>query len=389
MRFARGGRGMLVETLSYDCGGGWSAGFPDLDSPETLLLVFGAPELMDHAEPFEELRLAFPESLIAGCSTSGEIHQGEIRDGTLAVAAVRFERSRLCQAAVRIDLAGDSYSVGQALVRKLREPELKGLLVLSEGTHVNGSELLRGIRDSLPEDVVVTGGLAGDFARFERTWVLADGLPQTHLVSAVALSGENLRLGHGSRGGWDIFGPERVITEAKDNILYRLDNRPALELYKEYLGERASELPAAALLFPLALRAHREDSKQIVRTILGVDDRAQSMTFAGNMPQGYLAQMMRANFDRLVDGASIAAENALGGVGGADSVLSLAISCVGRRLVLQDRTEEELEATLDILPSGTQQIGFYSHGEISPFETGSCELHNQTMTLTTIAEELA
>jgi hypothetical protein len=59
---------------------------------------------------------------------------------------------------------------------------------------------------------------------------------------------------------------------------------------------------------------------------------------------------------------------------------------VGRRLVLGSRTEEEIEATLEVLPKGTQQIGFYSYGEISPYTAGTCDLHNQTMTLTTLSE---
>ena len=75
------------------------------------------------------------------------------------------------------------------------------------------------------------------------------------------------------------------------------------------------------------------------------------------------------------------------GDGDGVQTLAIAISCVGRRLVLGERTEEETEATLDVLPDGTQQIGFYSYGEISPLSSGRCDLHNQTMTLTTISEE--
>jgi hypothetical protein len=233
--------------------------------------------------------------------------------------------------------------------------------------------------------VVVTGGLAGDGSRFQSTWVLADGAPRAGWISAVGFYGDRVHVGHGSKGGWDAFGPERVITRSQANVLFEIDGRPALALYKEYLGERAAGLPGTALLFPLALRASRGETKSLVRTILSIDEAAQSMTFAGDVPEGYLAQLMRANFDRLVAGASEAARlTSEGSRQGAS--LALAISCVGRRLVLGQRAEEEVEAAREALSRGARLLGFYSYGEISPFAMGKCDLHNQTMTLTNIEE---
>ncbi len=262
------------------------------------------------------------------------------------------------------------------------------MLVLSDGHYVNGSRLVSGLNAVLPDSVVVTGGLAGDGDRFERTWVLKDGRPHSGLVSAVGFYGEHVKIRHGSKGGWDIFGIERRVTRSEGHVLYELDGRPALQLYKEYLGERAAGLPATAMLFPLALRADPSDTKSIVRTALDIDEANDAMIFAGDIPQGYLAQLMRANFDRLIDGASEAALMTRNGDPPNSPILSIAISCVGRRLVLGERSEEELEATLDILPERVQQIGFYSYGEISPYATGHCDLHNQTMTLTMISEEI-
>ena len=213
--------------------------------------------------------------------------------------------------------------------------------------------------------------------------------PRSGYVTAVGLYGPRVKIGHGSKGGWDKFGPARRVTRAEHNVLYELDGRPALRLYKEYLGERAAELPASALLFPLAVSDSHGDSKVLVRTVLAVSEQDQSMTFAGDVPQGSVAQLMRANFERLIDGASSAARGAgssLVDLMGTNEILSIAISCVGRRLILGERTEEEIEAALHGLPAGTRQIGFYSYGEISPFASGACDLHNQTMTLTTISE---
>ncbi len=208
-------------------------------------------------------------------------------------------------------------------------------------------------------------------------------------MTAVGFYGDHIQVGHGSKGGWDKFGPERQVTKSSGNVLYQLDGRPALELYKEYLGERASGLPATGLLFPLAIRTSQTEGKVLVRTILAVDEATQSMTFAGDIPEGVFAQLMRANFDRLIQGASEAATltiNSHNSLPSNSPTLCIAISCVGRRLVLGERSEEEVEAALEILPKGSRQIGFYSYGEISPYQSGTCDLHNQTMTLTTITE---
>jgi hypothetical protein len=370
--------------------GSWSpAAFSGLDSPETLLVIFGASGLIDRPDRISQVLDACPLSQAIGCSTSGEIHGSEISDDSLVVAAVRFDKTLVHTAQAAVHSPKDSFTAGAAIAAQLSHPALRNILILSDGLHVNGSELVKGLNDTLQGTVIVTGGLAGDGTRFKRTWVLKDRIPQGGYVTAVGLYGEHVRIGNGSKGGWDKFGPERLVTRSDGNVLYELDGRPSLQLYKEYLGDRAAGLPATGLLFPLALRASRSDEKSLVRTILAVDEAAQSMTFAGDIPQGSLAQLMRANFDRLIQGASDAAALTVNGHRSSrpgNPTLSIAISCVGRRLVLGERTEEETEATLDILPHDSRQIGFYSYGEISPYASGACDLHNQTMTLTTIAE---
>ena len=376
---------MDVRTVSFD-GKAWSEAPPALDSERTLVLVFGASELDDCRAAIAELARAYPSSHVVGCSSAGEIFGTKVFDDSLAVAVARFEHSSLATAYASVETAGDSHAAGQAIARALAKPGLRAILLLSDGLNVNGSELVRGVSE-VGKDVVVTGGLAGDGSRFKQTWVLKDGQAIGNVVSAVGFYGDRLAVGHGSKGGWDKFGPERKVTRSEGNVLFELDGEPALQLYKNYLGDRAQGLPATGLLFPLALRANAQDDKALVRTILAVDEAQQSLTFAGDVPQGYLVQLMRANFDRLIGAAGDAAQMTKETMGSEhESTLAIAISCIGRRLVLGERVEEELEAAIDVLPKGAKQVGFYSYGEISPYATGSCDLHNQTMTLTTIAE---
>lgn len=378
---------MKLSTFSFKPDSGWSISeFPNLDSKKTLVLVFASPEYMDQPAALAELVKAYPKSRLIGCSTAGEIVGPVVNDASLSVAVLQFERSTLAAVSAEIKDAGDSLAAGEQLAKQLNKKDLRAVFVLSDGLKVNGSELVKGLNAGLPSSVVVTGGLAGDGDRFQRTWVIRNGRPECGVITAIGLYGDNLRITHGSRGGWDTFGPERRVTRSIGNVLYELDGKPALALYKEYLGDRASGLPATGLLFPLSIRQDAADARQLVRTILAVDEATQSMTFAGDIPKGYLAQLMRANFDRLVHGASIAAGQASENTADNGSVLAVAISCVGRRLVLGERIEEETESTLENLPAGTKQIGFYSYGEISPYGAGSCDLHNQTMTLTTFSE---
>jgi hypothetical protein len=379
---------MQVRRLAYHREQGWSQPLPALDSEQTLVLSFGGTSLATDPRPFAELQAAFPKATHLGCSTSGEIHGTTIQDDSLTIAIVRVDRTQLRSTFAHVGSPDESYGAGRAIADQLAQDEgLRAVFVLSDGLQVNGSQLVRGLNDVLPTGVVVTGGLAGDGARFQATWNLHEGRPVQGIVGAVGFYGDAIRVGHGSKGGWDIFGPERRVTRSAANVLFELDGKPALRLYKEYLGDRAAGLPATGLLFPLALRDGVGDDKRLVRTILAVDEATQSMTFAGDIPEGSLVQLMRANFDRLIEGAEAAGQVSAASTGASrGSMLSIAISCVGRRLVLGERSEEEVEAALAALPSGTEQVGFYSYGEISPYAMGTCDLHNQTMTLTTLSE---
>jgi hypothetical protein len=384
---AKEGNSMELTTFRYANDSGFSVPeLPKLDSSQTAVFVFGAAGSDQHAKAIEALANAYPSSHLIGCSTAGEIFGTQLWDDSLAVAVARFERTEVRLASAQVQSAPDSFEAGRTIAGQLSGPDLKAVFVLSDGLHVNGSQLVRGLNDSLPAGVVVTGGLAGDGDRFSRTWVLHEGAPASGVVSAVGFYGRDFRIGHGCRGGWDIFGPERTVTRSKDNVLFELDGKPALDLYKTYLGERASGLPATALLFPLALRSGLDDENRLVRTVLAVDEAAQSMTFAGDIPEESLVQLMRANFDRLIEGAGDAGRRSNLPPADGQPTLAIAVSCVGRRLVLGERTEEEIEATFDALPKLSQQVGFYSYGEISPLVGATCDLHNQTMTITTISE---
>lgn len=332
----------------------------------------------------------FPGVPVLGCSTAGEIRDIEISNNTIIVTAVELISSRIKieHAYVKSfrpqQVESGSFQAGKYLGAKFPAAGLRLLFVLSDGTRVNGSELVAGLKAGVGNLVPITGGLAGDGKRFSETQVIVNDRYGPGLIGAIGFYGEQLEVGYGSAGGWDPFGPERRITRSRENVLYELDGRSALSLYKEYLGEYAQDLPASGLLFPLSLRD--DSGHRVVRTLLGVNEAEQSMTFAGNLPEGAYVRLMRANLERLIEGAFDAARLSQQG-SDVSPELALLISCVGRRLVLQQRAEEELEEVREVLGKKAALTGFYSYGEISPL-TGStdCTFHNQTMTITTLGE---
>lgn len=377
---------MKIQQGKWTKQNGWEmfqSGQEILEKP--LVLAFGSRYEIENK--YDELKAFYPDSDIILNSTSGEIIGSEVLDDSVVLTAIEFEKTPYRIEVINIKDCKNSFDAGKVLSEKLNEAALKHVLVISDGGLVNGSELVKGLNEHLAENVIVTGGLAGDAARFEKTLVGYNSNPAVGNIVTIGFYSDNIKVGYGSFGGWDTFGPKRMVTKSDSNVLYELDGQSALELYKKYLGERAKDLPGSALLFPLSIQL-KEGAKPLVRTILSIDEATQSMTFAGDLPEGSMVQLMKANFDKLIDGAYEAAESGQVGWKGESPELALLISCVGRKLVLDQRIEEEVESVQEVIGNTIPTTGFYSYGEISPFAGDvNCELHNQTMTITLMGEK--
>ncbi len=349
-----------------------------------LVFLFGGRHLLEDPRHMAEVCAEYPEARVVAASTSGEITGTEVTDDQLTTIAIAFDKTRVACAATDVQHSAESYAAGRTLAERLIGPELVHVFVLSDGARVNGTELARGFNETLPTGVVLTGGLAGDGTRFEKTLVGLDTQPAVGRIVAVAFYGRHLHTSFGSSGGWAPFGPERVVTRAEGNVLQALDGKSALQLYKNYLGDHAAQLPGSALRFPLAVTA-ADGGNPVVRTILSIDEKAESMTFAGDIPLGAHVRFMRASYEDLIDGAARAAQQI---TAQPSPQLVICISCVGRRIVLGQRTEEETEIVRDAFGPEAVLTGFYSYGELAPaHHTAACQLHNQTMTITSFRED--
>lgn len=359
-----------------------------IQAEEVLVLVFSNADQTHVNQLLKSITQQIPQATLLGCSTAGQIHAVQLSDDSISVCVIELEKSQLKKVTTSNPSAADSYAAGVALAQQLPDEGLKYVLLLSKGLQINGSQLAAGVRSALHESVVVTGGLAGDDDRFGSTWVINQhNQCDPDAITAVGFYGADFRVSFGSKGGWQPIGPFRTITASNDNTLIALDGQPALDIYAKYLGKLAEELPASGLLFPVAIFDQQNTDEFQVRTILGVNREQGSIEFAGDMPMGSQVRLMHASFDRLIDGAAQAGSELVDlVVTEQQPSLCLLISCVGRRLVLGQRTEEEIEEVVGCLPAAANHVGFYSYGEITPSSFGNCELHNQTMTLSLLWE---
>lgn len=349
-----------------------------------LVLIFGDSDLLKTEDYYHEIRSLYPNACIVGASSSGNIQGTEISGSPIVGTAVELEKGTVRISHADLVPGQDLASLCADLVRQLPADGLKHIFVLSDGLSVNGSELVKGI-NQVTRGIPVTGGMAGDGDRFRETWVIANDRARQGRVVALGFYGDNLMVRTGCQGGWSPFGSERIVTRSAGNVLYELDGQPALDLYKSYLGEFAKDLPMSGMRFPLSVSAPGE-TNAVIRTLLAIDENQKSITFAGDIPAGSIARLMKPDLDLLIDGAGKAAGE-IGSIEG-QQALGLIVSCVGRRVVMKELVAEELDAVRETIGSNLHLTGFYSYGEIAPFSDrpGQCQLHNQTMTLTALYE---
>jgi hypothetical protein len=378
---------MKVEQQFYSQQTGWKVITNSLVKETIdLALVFGSPELIRKQDLINDITNKYGNAILLGCSTSGEIIGQQVKNDSLTVTAINFEKTPIKSVKVSISSISKSYDAGKEIAGLLPAENLKHIFLLSDGLQVNGTELARGLKENTKDDVSVSGGLAGDGTRFVETFVLDTISAEKNTIHAIGFYGDYIHFGFGSFGGWKSFGIDRKVTRSEGSVLFEIDGQPALQLYKSFLGEKANELPSSGLLFPLSVKsAGREEA--VVRTILAVNETDQSITFAGDIPQGATVSLMKAGMDDLIDGSEYAASKSIEGLNGNSPELAILISCVGRKLVLKQQVEEEIESASKHFSESTAITGFYSYGELSPFTNqGKCDLHNQTMTITTISE---
>jgi len=363
--------------------GQWELKGENLAKNPQLCLLFGTREEIEEGDYYNKLRSKYSNTEIVTCSTAGNIIGEELIDEVIIANCIELEHTRI--ETHLVPFSGDSgKSLGTKVGELINKEDLAYVLVLSTNK-LNAGRFLTGVNEVIGGSAPVSGGVAGDNFKFEKTIVGLNETVEENSIVVVSFHGSRLHTYHSSRGGWDTFGPKRKVTKCDGNVLYEVDEKPVLDLYKEYLGEKSKELPGSALHFPLAI-IDPVTKEYIVRGVQDIDEEKNALILFGDIPDGACIHLMRANFDRVIEGASsAAAESQKAELGEPD--LSILISCVARRLVLDQLTEEELSEAKNALGDKTKICGFYSYSELSPIVgDNACHLHNQTMTITNFYE---
>ena len=349
-----------------------------------IVFLFGDTDYIKDKNRFFELRNLFPNAKIVGCSSSGNIFNSAVTNFPIVATAIAFDSATVEISSISFNDNDDVEKLSEDLINQLPKENLKHIFLMSDGLLINGSQLTRGI-NKVNKLIPVTGGMAGDGARFCETYVIANDIPSLRTIVAVGFYGDSLSIQSGCFAGWSEFGAQRTITKSKENILYEIDGQPALDLYKKYLGDYAADLPNSGLRFPLNIKEN-DNAHEVIRTLLAINEEEKSITFAGDVPEGFKARLMKPDIEELIQGAGKAAE-IITKIND-KTALGLIVSCVGRKIVMNQLIDDELEIIQDILGNNVNLSGFYSYGEIAPFQDDllTCKLHNQTMTLTTIYE---
>ena len=353
-----------------------------------FLFLFAAPALLNDEAARQLISAKLAGRQYIGCSTAGEISDQGYRANGVSILAMRFQSTEVRTASSVLSGSAKSAHAAVALAESLKGPKLQGVIVFSPGVGVNGDQIIEGIISSLGRQVSLSGGLAADETAFKSTMTICNGDFYSDRLVAVGLYGDSIVLSTGSEGGWRTFGPARRVTKSTDNILYELDNKPALQLYKQYLGDKARQLPASGLSYPFALLRDDRSTSGIIRSSLDIDHESEALIMAGNVPEGAKVCLMHADSLALTQGAAQAAAEAIRTHDGPEeNGCALLVSCVGRRIVLGIDVDDEIEAVVDSFLPDTPLGGYYAYGEIcSSGATGRAELHNQTMTITYITE---
>lgn len=364
----------------------WEYVTPKQDLNKPLVLVFGNRFAIEDSNIYDEVKTLFPDGEIIFGSACAEISSDTVNENSITITAIQFEKSSFIVKTSNVlnkDL--DSYKTGNELINQFPKEGLKYIFVVSEGSFINGSQLTRGMSASTDDNIIITGGLCGDDTRFEKTIAGYNENPKSGEIVAVGFYGDTLDISFSIHGGWTPFGPERIVTKSEGNTLYELDGMPALDLYKSYLGDKAKDLPSAALLYPLNVTSENEN-QSIVRSILNIDEENNAVILAGDIAEKAKVQLMMTNVDNIANASERAAKQALE-LRETKPELAMLVSCIGRKLVLDQRVEEEIEEVIEVLGNDTTISGFYSYGEIAPFHGEvACQLHNQTMTITLMSE---
>lgn len=359
---------MHVETTRWSPTAGWSDRLPQPDGRSTLVLVTGDPAVAHHAaDPIGELTRTWHDHAIVGCASSGDDRSG------LSVVVLRFDRTEVRASHHEIVRSGGVRRAGRRIATDLADPHLRGLFAVGPGA-ANPSAMLRGMADVLP-DVEIAGATVDG-------WTVVDGRVAHGWMSAVALVGDHVTIGHGTGSGWEPYGTPHLVTSSWGDTIYAIDDRPATDVLRASRLDGAEQLRRRAMTRPLIV--YDLDDHTVSRAVIEPDEYAGTLRCAGDVIQGGEIRLVHASADALVHGAHVAAKRAAFG----HEQFAMICTSNHRRAVLGGRARDELRDVADVLDQHCRLMAVATVAEISPNKEGFDTVGSGGITVTTIGETL-
>lgn len=324
----------------------------------------------------DELLSLLPNAKIIGTTTSGEISMcGSLTHSTVISISV-FEKTKIETALV--SSKENSFDNGIEIIKNLdTNPHLKLLITFTDGLYTNGEEYIKGIA-SINNKVVIAGGMAGDYSKFEETLVFTENKITNNGSVAAAFYNKDLNIHTDYSFNWETVGQKHIIEKSIKNRVYKISGLTAVDFYKHYLGENIDKLlPAIGIEFPLVLNI---DGVNIARAVLTKHNDG-SLSFAGNIEEGSEVQFGHGDVQLIIQKGLDNIKNII-----KSPIESIFIySCMARKALLEEDINLEILPLKEIAPIS----GFFAYGEFFhklDKVNSQPKLLNQSMTILAISE---
>jgi len=320
---------------------------------------------------------------IFGCTTAGEIMDDEVYEHTSVIMLLNIKKE---QYKIMYEEGSDTYRIAADLAHKSRETFSNPAMVLiSSGLTIDAEQIIKGVKD-VDESIPLYGGLAGDDLTMKASYVFSNGFESSGALIALVLDNEKIKVKGLATSGWDDIGIEKIITKSNGNIVYTIDDEPAVDVFVKFFKftdsvDNRSEIVAMNFAqYPLQLK--KDNGNTVLRAPLMVDIENRALIFAGGIPQGSKVKFsVPPGFDlieKTAERVSALKENI------ADPDAVLMFSCKARHLALGPMTSDEAGRIRSIW--NKPLIGFFTYGEIGAATESVCDFHNETCSMVVMEE---
>jgi len=349
----------------------------------TLAIVFIANENEQEAV----VRLLTEKGIkIFGASTGDNFTDGEIESHTLVILLLDMNPAYfhlVIKGADEGTIKEIAERTGKEALTKFKKP---AFLVVSGGLAVDGDEIVEGIENTCGKGTTIFGGLAADFLRMQRTYVFTNDKLSDYGLLALIVDEEKINLGGMAVGGWKPMGMDRIITKSNGNVVYTIDNEPALDFVSRYSGIKDIDTNNAMnflISSNFQLQLKREDKHPVMRTPMMANPEDRSIVFAGSLPEGSKVKLCLLPGFEVIEAALNEFNKYKKEQPEPDALILF--SCAGRQITLGPYVSEEIDGIKNIW--NAPLAGFFCYGEIGRVVSGEHEFHNMTCSLATLKEK--